>query len=42
MKLGLDIGFLAKFKTLVEKKQDAVVRMDGRWMYWEVKGTDTR
>ena len=39
---GLDICLLRKLSTLVEREQIAVVRMGSRWVYWQVKGANTR
>ena len=39
---GLNICLFRKLSTLVERKQDAVVRMGRRWVYWQMKGTNTR
>ena len=39
---GFHICLLRKLSTLVERKQNAVVRMGRRWVYWQMKGTNTR
>ena len=40
LELSLDICLLTKFEILVKEKYDAVVWVNGRWVYWKVKGTD--